>query len=55
MSQEDYTAEKLQPLQHTSGHGLSEISVHGNLLFAEASVAHAKEGGISNPSVILWL
>ncbi|XP_041998503.1 uncharacterized protein LOC121748307 [Salvia splendens] len=45
MSQEDYTAEELQPLQHTRGHGLSEISVHGNLLFAEASVAHAKEGG----------
>ncbi|KAG6386043.1 hypothetical protein SASPL_154929 [Salvia splendens] len=45
MSQEDYTAEKLQLLQHTSRHGLSEISVHGTLLFSEASVAHAKEGG----------
>ncbi|KAL1566384.1 hypothetical protein AAHA92_01999 [Salvia divinorum] len=45
MSQEDYTAEKLQPLQHSRGHGLSEFSVRGNLLFAEASVAHAKEGG----------
>ncbi|XP_057804992.1 protein transport protein sec31-like [Salvia miltiorrhiza] len=44
-SQEDYTAEKLQPLQDNGGQRLSEISVCVNLLSAEASVAQAKEGG----------
>lgn len=45
MSQEDYTGEKLQPLQHSGGYRPPEISVHGNLSSAEASVAKAKGGG----------
>lgn len=45
MSQEDYTGEKLQPLQHTGGHRLPEVSIHGNLSSAEASVAKAKGRG----------
>lgn len=52
MSQEDYTGEKLQPLQHTGGHRLPEVSIHGNLSSAEASVANAKGRGIFRPAVV---
>ncbi|KAI3454804.1 hypothetical protein Pfo_011467 [Paulownia fortunei] len=50
ISQEDYVKEQLQALHHAGGHRLPKVDLHGNLLFAEASVTKDQRGAGSEVS-----